>query len=126
MFKISSKVDKMYIIRGERRVFGKKVYKHIQFNPRSRSGNPIIQTDLAYRVYNVIAFTNKDEARSFMKNFFQTRVEQLIGDTTWKIAEYRPSYNDDYVMTFKRVNTIYGSCYTIENIKYIKNIYWGR
>ena len=82
-----------------------------------------IQTDLAYRAYNVIAFTNKDEARSFMKNFFQTRVEQLIGDTTWKITEYRPSYNDDYVMTFKRVNTIYGSCYTIEDIKYIKNIY---
>ena len=121
MFKISNKIDKMYIIRGERRVFGKKVYKHIQFNPMS--GNPIIQTDLAYRAYNVVAFTNKDEARAFMKNFFQTRVEQLIGDTTWKIAEYNPAYNNDYVITFKRVNTIYGSCYTIEDIKYIKNIY---
>lgn len=125
MFKISSKVDKMYVIRGERRVFGKKVYKHIQFN--HWSGNPIIQTDIAYRAHNVVAFTNKDEARVFMKNFFQTRIEQLIGDTAWKIAEYKPAYkpacNDDYILTFKKVNTIYGSCYTIEDIKYIKNIY---
>jgi len=124
MFKISSKVDKMYIIRGERRVFGKKVYKHIQFN--YMSGNPIIQTDIGYRQGDVVAFSNREEARAFMKNFFQTRVEQLIGDVRWKIVEYHPQVDKDFTITFTGTNTIYGRCYKIDSIVAPKGYYHGR
>ena len=112
MIKIEEKVDNLYVIKLAKSVYGKTRYSHIQFSPWT--GDPIINTDFGYRAGLVVAFKSMDQAKMFYISFFGKRGRFNEG---WQIYPYKPAYSKQMEYSFREVDTKYGRCLTLSNVR---------
>lgn len=108
-------VDELYTIRGY--VNDRKNVRYIQFS--FYSGDPIIQTRLGYSAYNVVVFKSEIDAFKFLVEFVSSKDRKNKYNISWDIVPYKASAaNDvDVEATYSEVNTKYGPCFRMSNIR---------
>lgn len=107
-------VEKLYVVKMPRNVNGHTRYSYIQFS--AWSGEPIINTDIGYNFYSVLAFDNAKDAEEFMVKFLADRGRS---DEAWAVYEYKPQNNSEFEFTYRPYNTKFGNCLGICGTKRI-------
>ena len=101
---ITTIAKKLYVLKRFEGPMNKR-FSFIQFS--YRTGKPVINSDIGYKLGSYVTFDNKEDACKFLKTFL---TEKDRWNEEWAVCEYEPQNRKDLNFEYKETYTRFGKC----------------
>lgn len=102
--RVTTVAEKLYVLKRFEGPMNKR-FSFIQFS--LHTGQPVINSDIGYRMGSYVTFNNKKDACEFLKTFL---TEKDRWDEEWVVCEYKPQNHKNLDFEYKETYTRFGKC----------------